>query len=171
MIIDLRVPKGRTPEDAVAALQRILVDVWGPAADGRLWVEPILIDVPPVRHLAPVGRRSPDTSIVAAATAAPKHNSTARRVLAHLVEHGPCTAAEIAENLYGPHANRNEIAARLWDLRKSGLVEYVIDAHGEVECRSVGVSTKGHLQQASELARKLLDVDNREEDVGSDSVE
>lgn len=92
---------------------------------------------------------SPDTAHVAARTRQHriKWGNDRTMVLNHLCECGPQTAAALAERL--PYAgSRNQVAARLLELRQMGLVEYVRTEAGYMTA-TTGPGAFGRVQAAT----------------------
>ncbi len=97
-------------------------------------------------HPAPHSPYRAETSIVSAYLAAPKHGSECAAILDYMRRRHPrpLTAAEIAEQ-FG--MVRNQCAARLWDLRRSGWVEWAVDDAGEYLTAPTGGKHRGRLNR------------------------
>lgn len=79
--------------------------------------------------------------------------SDRRRILSHLVEHGPSTAAEINETL---RSSRNQTAARLKESRKLGHVAYALDENGRRYTRPTSEHGDGLVQEITDAGRRVL---------------
>lgn len=76
--------------------------------------------------------------------------------LAALSNHGPQTAAELAERL---GTSRNQAATRLLELRRAGMVAYRADVDDPTgyALRKTGEHAQGRVQYITDLGRAALD--------------
>lgn len=147
--------------------------------------------------MAPHRANSSSASTNSARSIAPKAGGEARTILDVLADAGrPLTAAHITRRLVNGHRegsdgdairfvqpvqiSPNQVAARLWSLRRAGWVEYVpdegaaptdglfIDAEG-FRCEATALDPQsgkvrhfGRVQRLTVKARRMLEASNRE---------
>lgn len=117
---------------------------------------PSLFDIEPEPQPGAVGTDHPETS-QGAARAVPnrlRFKGQRANVLAVLLEHGPSTAADVADRL---GISRNQIATRLGELRAIGWVDYARDSWGKVITAPTSSDSDGMVQEitlAGEVALK-----------------
>jgi len=107
---------------------------------------PSLFDVEPEPAPGAVGIDHPETSRAAARSAPNRLRFKSQRanVLAVLLDHGPATAADIADRL---GISRNQIATRLGELREVGWVDYARDSWGKVITAPTSSDSEGMVQE------------------------
>jgi len=67
-----------------------------------------------------------------------------------------CTAAEVADSDEFARMSRNQVAARLHELRHNGLVRYCKDADGNFVTRRTSKGASGRVQQITEYGLQLV---------------
>lgn len=125
---------------------------------------PSLFDIEPEPQPGAVGADHPETS-QAAARSTPnrlRFKSQRANVLVALLDHGPATAADIADRL---GISRNQIATRLGELRTIGWVDYARDSWGKVITAPTSSDAEGMVQEitlAGEVALRTAGVEARD---------
>ena len=99
------------------------------------------------------GSNHPETSHHAARTNRVLIGNERYKVLTILAKHGPQTAAEVSEHTT---TTRNQVGARLKELRDEGLVGYRLMPSGDFMRRPTGPSSWGRVQEITDLGRMLL---------------
>ena len=117
----------------------------------RCTVEHFAPSAPGTERTAPVSRAHPDTAKQAARRIAPRAGAETRLILERLIQRGSMTAAEVAQWL---GIARNQAAARLWELRKGGWVEWEADTDGVPVTRATDEAGRyeGRVQRATAQA-------------------
>lgn len=101
----------------------------------------------------PASADHPETSHHAARTNRVLIGNERYKVLTILAKHGPQTAAEVSEHTT---TTRNQVGARLKELRDEGLVGYRLMPSGDFMRRPTGPSSWGRVQEITDLGRMLL---------------
>lgn len=126
MLIEFTPPADMLDGRALRLLNLAADNLFG-TIDGHVWLS--RVELPKDPPMAPHRANASSASRNSAQVVAPRAGSQAREILAVLHGKVPMTAALITTLLDG-RVSRNQVAARLWSLRKGGWVEYVKDDGG-----------------------------------------